>query len=107
NRQELHEILFPVFRAKTADEWVRRFTELGIPASLVMGLDEVAEQPQAAEREMIVSAGTGTVRSGGIPIKLSETPGSRRRPAPSLGADNDVVRAHGWDFSDVPGWESR
>jgi crotonobetainyl-CoA:carnitine CoA-transferase CaiB-like acyl-CoA transferase len=72
-----------------------------------MGLDEVAEQPQAAEREMIVSAGVGTVRSGGIPIKLSETPGSRRRPAPSLGADGDVIRAHGWDFSDLPGGESR
>jgi crotonobetainyl-CoA:carnitine CoA-transferase CaiB-like acyl-CoA transferase len=106
NRRELHEILFPVFRAKTADEWVRRFTELGIPASLVMGLDEVAEQPQAAQREMIVSAGIGTVRSAGIPVKLSETPGSRRRPAPSLGADNDFIRAHRWDFSSLP-WESR
>jgi len=104
NRQELHEILFPVFRAKAAEEWVRRFTELGIPASLVMGLDEVVEQPQAAEREMIVSAGVGTVRSAGIPIKLSETPGSRRRAAPYLGADNDFIRAHRWDFSSLPGY---
>ena len=104
NRQELHEILFPVFRAKAAEEWVRRFTELGIPASLVTGLDEVVEQPQAAEREMVVSAGVGTVRSAGIPIKLSETPGSRRRAAPYLGADNDFIRAHRWDFSSLPGY---
>jgi len=102
NRQELHEILFPVFRAKTADEWVRRFTDLGIPASVVTGLDEVVEQPQAAEREMIVSADIGTVRSAGIPIKLSETPGSRRRASPHLGADNDFIRAHRWDFSSLP-----
>lgn len=104
NRQELHEILFPVFRSRTAEEWVGRFTELGIPASVVNGLDEVIEQPQAAEREMIVSADIGTVRSAGVPIKLSETPGSRRRVSPHLGADNEFIRAHRWDFSHLPGY---
>ena len=104
NRQVLHEILFPVFRAKTAEEWVRRFTELGIPASVVNSLDEVAGQPQAAEREMVVGTGIGTVRSAGVPIKLSETPGSRRRASPCLGADNEFIRAHRWDFSSLPGY---
>lgn len=102
NRQDLHEILFPVFRERTAEEWVRRCTDLGIPASLVMSLDEVVEQPQAAAREMVVSAGIGTVRSAGVPVKLSETPGSRRRAAPHLGADNEFIRAHLWDFSSLP-----
>jgi crotonobetainyl-CoA:carnitine CoA-transferase CaiB-like acyl-CoA transferase len=104
NRQQLHAILFPIFRDNTAENWVRRFTELGIPASLVTGLDEVVEQPQAADREMIVGAGLGTVKSGGVPIKLSETPGTRRRPSPYLGADNEFIRAHLWDFDSLPAY---
>lgn len=102
NRQGLHEILFPVFAAKPAQEWVDRFTEIGIPASLVAGLDEVVGQSQAAEREMIVETGIGTVRSGGVPIKLSQTPGTRRRGSPHLGADTEFIRSHLWDFDALP-----
>jgi crotonobetainyl-CoA:carnitine CoA-transferase CaiB-like acyl-CoA transferase len=102
NRQQLHEILFPIFQSRTAAEWVQRLTELGIPASVVNGLDEVVEQPQAAEREIVVGAGIGTVKSAGFPVKLSETPAASRRPSPHLGADNDFIRAHLWDFDSLP-----
>jgi crotonobetainyl-CoA:carnitine CoA-transferase CaiB-like acyl-CoA transferase len=37
--------------------------------------------------------GHGTVRMTGFPMKLSETPGRVRRPAPGLGADTDEVLA--------------
>jgi crotonobetainyl-CoA:carnitine CoA-transferase CaiB-like acyl-CoA transferase len=41
---------------------------------------------------MIVETGIGTVRTAGIPVKLSRTPGGIRRPAPRLGEDDDTER---------------
>jgi formyl-CoA transferase len=65
--------------------------ELGIPASLVSDLSEVIEQEQARAREMVLETGIPGVRSAGIPIKLSRTPGTVRRPPPTLGADDGAA----------------
>jgi hypothetical protein len=37
---------------------------------------------------MVLETGIPGVRSAGIPIKLARTPGTIRRPPPSLGADD-------------------
>ena len=85
HREELDAELAPVFRARDGADWVALCTELGIPASLVSTIAEVVEQDQAHAREMIVETGIDGVRTAGIPIKLSETPGAIRRPPPALG----------------------
>lgn len=84
NRQALDERLAPVFRSRDAAEWVELCTEIAIPASLVSTIAEVAVQEQARAREMVVETGVEGVRSAGIPIKLSATPGVIRRPPPPL-----------------------
>jgi crotonobetainyl-CoA:carnitine CoA-transferase CaiB-like acyl-CoA transferase len=85
HRAELNEQLAPVFRTRDGEEWVSLCTELGIPASLVSTIPEVVEQEQAHAREMIVDTGIDGVRTAGLPIKLSRTPASIRRPPPHLG----------------------
>ena len=89
HREELNAQLAPVFLTRDGEEWVALCTELGIPASLVSTIPEVVEQPQAHAREMIVDTGIDGVRTAGMPVKLSRTPGTIRRPPPHLG-DADV-----------------
>jgi crotonobetainyl-CoA:carnitine CoA-transferase CaiB-like acyl-CoA transferase len=91
HRAELAAVLEPLFAAHEAAHWIELCRELGIPASLVSDLSEVIDQEQALAREMVLETGIPGVRSAGIPIKLSRTPGTVRRPPPSLGADDDAA----------------
>jgi len=88
NRERLHGELIPIFAGQDAQHWVDVCMKLGIPTSLVETVPEVLEHAQAAARELVISAGHGDVKIAGIPIKLSETPGTVRRRAPMLGEDN-------------------
>ena len=85
HRAELDAELEPVLLTRDGEEWVTLCTELGIPASLVSTIAEVVEQEQAHAREMVVDTGIDGVRTAGVPVKLSRTPGSVRRPPPRLG----------------------
>jgi crotonobetainyl-CoA:carnitine CoA-transferase CaiB-like acyl-CoA transferase len=88
HRHELDVELRPIFRTEEARHWVGLCLELDIPTSEVCTIAEVVAQEHALAREMIVDTGVDTVRTAGIPIKLSRTPGTIRRPAPRLGEDN-------------------
>lgn len=90
-RAELDAELAPVFAQRPAEHWVGVCNELGIPTSLVCDISQVVEQEQALAREMIVDTGIESVRTAGIPIKMSRTPGTLRTPPPSPGADNDRI----------------
>lgn len=57
-------------------------------------IDQVVEHPQVKARGMIVETEhptAGTVKMVGVPVKLSETPGAVRAPAPVLGQHTDEV----------------
>jgi crotonobetainyl-CoA:carnitine CoA-transferase CaiB-like acyl-CoA transferase len=95
HRDELAAQLAEVFATRDADHWVALCQGLGIPASIVFDLSEVIAQEQAQAREMIVETGIPGVRSAGIPIKLGRTPGSIRRPPPSLGEDDGAEHIWG------------
>jgi crotonobetainyl-CoA:carnitine CoA-transferase CaiB-like acyl-CoA transferase len=84
HREELNAELAPVFAQRDGAEWVDLCTELGIPASLVSTIAELVEQEHAHARDMIVDTGIDGVRTAGMPIKLSRTPGAIRRPPPGL-----------------------
>ena len=93
NRAALHEVLFPIFRSRTAQEWVTLFEEAGIPASLVEDLAEVTRQEQLAARDLLLATGIDDVSMVGIGLKMGATPGSVRRPPPELGADTKEILA--------------
>ncbi|MCH8168980.1 MAG: CoA transferase [Proteobacteria bacterium] len=65
-------------------------------AQAINNIADVYADPQVQAREMMVEMEhpqAGRVRNIGIPVKLSETPGSIRRPAPTLGQHTDEVLA--------------
>jgi crotonobetainyl-CoA:carnitine CoA-transferase CaiB-like acyl-CoA transferase len=79
---------------KTVDEVVNQLNEAGVPAGRVNTVPEVISEPQIQAREMIVELdhpNIGKIPLLGIPIKLSETPGEIRTPAPAVGEHNEEV----------------
>ena len=88
NRAELAEELEKSLAQKNTDEWMEILLEAGFPAGPIYNYQEVFEDPHTHAREMRVEMEhpvEGTVKGLGIPVKLGETPGEIRRPAPLLG----------------------
>lgn len=88
-RSEIHAVLEERFESKTRDEWMLEFAGVDACVAPVNDFEEMAADPQVAVREMILDA--GGLRQMGIPLKLANSPGSVRRPAPELGEHNDEV----------------
>jgi crotonobetainyl-CoA:carnitine CoA-transferase CaiB-like acyl-CoA transferase len=88
NREALEVILGEIFSRHPAAEWVEKLQAAGVPCSLVRNFREVVEHPQSQVREMFPAMDhptAGSHRITGEPIKLSETPGGPKSPAPLLG----------------------
>jgi crotonobetainyl-CoA:carnitine CoA-transferase CaiB-like acyl-CoA transferase len=85
---ELWPLISRVIRTRSRQEWIDRLVPAGVPCAAVRGVDEVLADPQLAAREMIQSVShpeAGPLKVLGVPIKLSDTPGSVDRPPPRLG----------------------
>ncbi|MCC6365295.1 MAG: CoA transferase [Bryobacterales bacterium] len=88
HRGVLEPAIVEVFRQRTAEEWTEIFRQRGIPCTPVRNLKEVVEDPQAAARGMfpaVTHPAAGEVRVTGVPVKLSEMPGSVESAAPLVG----------------------
>ncbi len=88
NHNELRSLLAATLSEKTTYEWRQIFDQSGIPNGPINSIDQVVTDPQVIAREMIVEVDhplAGKTTLPGIPIKLSETPGTIREPAPLLG----------------------
>ena len=65
-----------------------------MPCGAVRDVSEVLQDPQLEVRSMIQAvehAALGTVRVLGVPVKLSDTPGSVRAAPPTLGQHTDAI----------------
>jgi crotonobetainyl-CoA:carnitine CoA-transferase CaiB-like acyl-CoA transferase len=85
---ELRQRLVPVLRRHPRAHWLEILTEAGVPCGDVRGVPEALSDPQILAREMVQSvehATAGMLKVVGVPIKLSETPGSVRTAPPTLG----------------------
>ena len=94
NQGELTAILEDIFISRPVDQWVAAFEDVGVPVGHVYSIDQVYSDPQVTAREMAVDLDhpkAGKTRVIGIPVKLSETPGQIRRPAPTLGQHTDEL----------------
>jgi len=100
HNNELVALLQEPLRSMRSAHWLAALEEAGIPAGPVLHFDEVFEDPHMVAREMVVETEhpvTGRFRTLGVSVKLSETPGSMRRPAPRLGEHSAELRDWGID----------
>ena len=94
NRPALAALVQDALAAGTTREWMARFEAAEIPAGPVQTYDQVFADPQVQARSMaaeIEHPSAGKTRTLGIPVKLSDTPGALRRPAPKLGEHTEEV----------------
>lgn len=96
NRQELAATLAPIFRAQSSAEWLARLEAGGVPAGPVLDVNAMHRDPQTLAREMVVEVAhprVGTMKTLGLPVKFSDTPGRVHGPAPLLGEHSRAILA--------------
>jgi crotonobetainyl-CoA:carnitine CoA-transferase CaiB-like acyl-CoA transferase len=94
NRDQLDEIISEWTRGLAAHAAELQLQELGIPASAVQDSNDVCHDPQLAARGYlteIVYPLYGKTVVEGPRFRLSRTPASIARPAPTVGGDNQYV----------------
>ncbi len=94
NRPSLVAALQAAFLTKTYEEWESILLPAGIPMGAINTIDHVVEHPQVKARGVLVECDhpvAGAVRMVGPPVRLSDTPGAVRAPAPLLGEHTDEV----------------
>ncbi len=87
HNRELVPLLQETLRRKPSEHWLAALDRAGIPAGPVLNFDEVLTDPHLLARGMVAETRhpvIGPFRTLGVPVKLSETPGSVRKPAPRL-----------------------
>ncbi|WP_370965874.1 CaiB/BaiF CoA transferase family protein [Amycolatopsis sp. cg9] len=82
--------------ALTTEEWAEVCAKHSIPMAPVLELDRAHEDPYVRDGHLLDTVehpSEGTIRTVGIPVKFSATPGSIRRLAPLAGQDTAEVLA--------------
>jgi crotonobetainyl-CoA:carnitine CoA-transferase CaiB-like acyl-CoA transferase len=93
-RREIFAYMRQFFMTKGRDEWFDLMKDKNIPVGKVYSLSEVFSDPQLQHRQMLqeVPLPDGSKeKTIGIAIKLSDTPGEIRSPAPARGANTKEI----------------
>ena len=104
NRPALVAALQEALLTKTYQEWEAILLPAGVPMGAVHTLDAVMTHPQVAARGALVESEhpvAGTVTMTAPPVRLSDTPGAVRSPAPLLGEHTEQVLRERLALSDT------
>jgi crotonobetainyl-CoA:carnitine CoA-transferase CaiB-like acyl-CoA transferase len=108
--EELETALSPYFKARASDDLLARFEELGVPAGPVYDVNQMHRDPQVLARKMVVEvehSKVGPVRTIGLPVKFSDTPGEVAHGAPIYGQHTkDVLRQCGFAEAEIDALQS-
>ncbi len=98
DRVASQEVLLPVleaiFTARPTAHWQDLFDNAAVPNGPIYRLSELFADPQVVHRGLVVDmehSGIGRIKQTGVPVRLSETPGSIRLPPPRLGEHTEVI----------------
>jgi crotonobetainyl-CoA:carnitine CoA-transferase CaiB-like acyl-CoA transferase len=94
NRDVLVPRLNEILATRSADDWLKRFEEVGVPAGRIRTVAEVCESPHLKARGMIVTLPhpkAGQLRVLGVPVRLHATPGKAATAPPLLGQHTERV----------------
>jgi formyl-CoA transferase len=94
HRDEVDAAVGGWIKTKTLDEVLKVFEEQSITASAVYEQPDILSDPHVIEREVVVELPddeVGGLPMHNIPVRLSETPGSIRTPAPSRGEHSGAL----------------
>jgi crotonobetainyl-CoA:carnitine CoA-transferase CaiB-like acyl-CoA transferase len=94
HRDVLVPLLNEILGERPADEWLKRFETVGVPAGRIKTVAEVCESEHLKARGMIVGlphATAGTVTVMGVPVRLHATPGQAGQAPPLLGEHTESV----------------
>jgi crotonobetainyl-CoA:carnitine CoA-transferase CaiB-like acyl-CoA transferase len=103
--KELEAELAPRFRTKPAAHWLSALDKVGVPCGPVYDMLQALADPQTIAREMVVEvehSTLGKVKTMGLPVKFSETPGKVRSGAPLFGEHTQAVLSdYGFDADEI------
>ena len=103
--KELEALLSARFRTQTAEHWLAALEQADVPCGPVNDMLQALADPQTIARDMVVEVGhssLGQVKTMGLPIKFSATPGGVRSGAPLYGQHSDeVLSAYGFDAAEI------
>ncbi|MFQ5667914.1 MAG: CaiB/BaiF CoA transferase family protein [Candidatus Binatia bacterium] len=89
------EILDEIFATKPRDEWLRFLRAGGdFIFTIVNSVDDLPDDPQVRANDYIIDFDHpqfGTTQVVGVPVRLSETPGQVRTPAPEFGQHTEEI----------------
>lgn len=92
--EELERAIEERTSSMRVEEIIAKLEALEVPCGPINDVSQVVEDAQVLAREMIVEVlhpKAGKVKVPGVPIKLSDTPGEVRAPAPLLGEHTEEV----------------
>ena len=103
--KELETLLSARFQTRPAAYWLGALEDAGVPCGPVNDMLQALADPQTIAREMVVEvehSSLGNVKTIGLPIKFSQTPGKVRTGAPLYGEHTGaVLSAYGFDADEI------
>ena len=107
--KQLEAELSARFRTQSAEHWLTALEEVGVPCGPVNDMLQALSDPQTLAREMVVEVehtSLGKVKTMGLPIKFSETPGKVRSGAPCYGEHTiAVLNTYGFGADEIAALE--
>ena len=111
NYAELRPMIERVVSKMTRTEVMKALSEVGIPAGPINTVGEILEDPQMHARQMVVELTHpeyGPLKTLGIPVKLSDTPGAVETAPPKFGEHNQsILRSLGFSEEQVKEFAER
>ncbi len=106
---ELEAELNKRFRTRPAAHWLAALDAKGVPCGPVRNMAQALADPHTLARDMVVEvehASLGPVKTMGLPVKFSATPGKVRTGAPVYGQHTrEVLRALGFTAGEIAALE--